>query len=840
MDNIKQNNMISLAIEGMHCASCVSQVEKKLNAVPGVLNASVNLAHETAQIEYSEQFSLAGLLNTLTDTGYPAKTIQATLDVKGMACASCVKTIENTLTAIDGVVRAEVNLVTESAAVEYLAAAISETEIASVLSDAGYPSSIRTDDKERNVSHSAARITELRNLTIAAAVLAIPVFVLEMGSHLLPAFHHFISTTIGSSTSQLIQFLLTTLILLGPGRQFYTSGIPALIKGAPTMNSLVALGTLAAYGFSVVTTFTPMLLPQGSANVYFESAAIIVLLVLLGKYLEARAKGQAGDAIRQLILLQPATGRVMRDDVIVDIDVVNIVLGDIVHMRPGEKFPTDGIVLDGGSYVDESMITGESNPVKKSKGDTVVSGTINGSAVLSYQASAVGNETLLAQIISMVEQAQAAKLPIQAVVDRITEWFVPVVIFLAVITTAAWFFLASESATGLALVAGVSVLIIACPCAMGLATPMSIMVGSGMAAKMGVLFRQGDALQKLQDADILALDKTGTLTEGRPELVHFDVVGNFTDERILQLVAAVEALSEHPIASAIVRAAKLQGLNIPDATHFISQTGYGVKAQVDGHEIMIGAQRMMARSQIPIGSLEKEGQSIAKRGITPFYVAIDGEVAALIGVADPIKPSSQTAIDAIKHLGLTPVMITGDNENTARAIAAELGIVDIIANVLPNEKMHAIEKLQTQGHTVTYVGDGINDAPALACADVGIAIGTGTDVAIETADLVLMSGDLNGVVNAFDISQHTMRNIRQNLFWAFAYNIVLIPIAAGLLYPFTGTLLSPILAATAMSLSSLFVVSNALRLKWIKPLVISDVLKQKTDLSKQFLVSEAK
>jgi len=355
-----------------------------------------------------------------------------------------------------------------------------------------------------------------------------------------------------------------------------------------------------------------------------------------------------------------------------------------------------------------------------------------------------------------------------------------------------------------------------------------------------VLFRQGDALQKLQDADILALDKTGTLTEGRPELVQINVVGSVTDDEILQRAAAVEALSEHPIASAIVRAAKQQGLNVPEAERFVSQTGYGVKAQVDGHEIIIGAQRMMVRSGIDMGELEQEGQSIAKRGITPFYVSIDGEIAALFGVADPIKPSSQTAINAIKHLGLTPVMITGDNENTAHAIAAELGIVDIIANVLPNEKMHAIEKLQAREHTVTYVGDGINDAPALACADVGIAIGTGTDVAIEAADVVLMSGDLNGVVNAFHISQHTMRNIRQNLFWAFAYNIVLIPVAAGLLYPFTETLLSPILAAAAMSLSSLFVVSNALRLKWIKPIIVPDVKKQKGDLSKPFLVSAAK
>lgn len=810
---------LTASIEGMNCASCVSRVEKALARVPGVKNAAVNLAQETIQISFAEQFSVTALLEALSSAGYPARTQQDTLDVKGMSCASCVGRIEKVMHSVTGVIKATANLAAESVDIHFIYTAVSTSDIAMELTNAGYPASVRRHEGIQNTDHKAFRITQLGRSTALAALLALPVFILEMGPHLFPSLRELVSATVGLKNSHYIQFVLTTLVLLGPGLQFYISGFPALFKGAPTMNSLVALGTSAAYGFSLVSTFAPSLLPQGTANVYFEAAAVIVVLILLGRFLEARAKGRTGDAIRQLIGLQAKKGRVQRAGSIAEVDIDKIVLGDIILIRPGEKFPADGTVLEGHSYVDESMITGEPVPVEKHIDATVIGGTINGTGALTYRASAVGNETLLAQIVSMVEQAQGAKLPIQGLVDQITAWFVPVVIFLALITTATWFAVGPDPALGYALVAGVAVLIIACPCAMGLATPTSIMVGTGTAAEMGVLFRQGDALQRLQSTSLVAFDKTGTLTLGRPELTDLVMTNGFTENNVLPMIAAVEASSEHPIAGALVRAVKQRDLHIPEMSNFLSHTGFGVQAVVNDSDVLIGAHRLMVRENISLGDLEATGNALAEKGITPLYAAIDGQAAAVIGVTDPIKNSTFAAIKALQQLGLSPVMITGDNERTARTIAKELGIDRVIADVLPEGKVNAIEQLKSQGHTIAFVGDGINDAPALASADVGIAIGTGTDVAIEAADVVLMSGDLKGVVNAFNISQRTMRNIRQNLFWAFAYNIVLIPIAAGILYPFNGTVLSPMLAAAAMSLSSVFVLSNALRLRWIKPAI---------------------
>lgn len=534
--------------------------------------------------------------------------------------------------------------------------------------------------------------------------------------------------------------------------------------------------------------------------------------------------------------LQAKTGRVERGDAIVDVNIDQIVHADKVHVRPGEKFPVDGIVLCGRSYVDESMITGEPVPVEKLVDAQVIGGTINGTGALTYRATAVGKETLLAQIVSMVEQAQGAKLPIQGLVDRISAWFVPLVIIVAIITMAVWFAVGPEPSLSYALVAGVAVLIIACPCTMGLATPTSIMVGTGTAATMGVLFRQGDALQRLQGTDTVAIDKTGTLTQGSPELTHLELTNGFTKKDVLSMIAAVEASSEHPISDAIVRAASMRDLPIPEIHNFLSHTGYGVQALVDGRNVLIGADRLMTRENVPMGQLKEQGEALAVKGITPLYAAIDGQIAAVIGVADPIKDSSYSAIQTLKQLGLSPVMITGDNPLTARTIADELGIDRVIAGVLPDGKVSAIESLQTGGQQVAFVGDGINDAPALASADVGIAIGTGTDVAIEAADVVLMSGDLKGVVSAFQISQRTMRNIRQNLFWAFVYNILLIPIAAGVLYPVNGMVLSPMLAAAAMSLSSVFVLSNALRLRWMKSLTAA--LHTDNEDTRQLVVSK--
>jgi len=812
-------NTISFQIEGMSCASCVGRVEKALLAVSGVDTASINLATETAQVSYDDTVDATDLTNTLADVGYPAVVEEVTLEIESMTCASCVGRVEKALKAGDGVLDASVNLVTETALVHYVAGAIGAADIAALASNAGYKAKAKTAERADKAERKAAEILWLGRMTLVAVVFALPVLVLEMGSHFIPAMMVFVAENIGVQNSRLIQFVLTTVVLFSPGLRFYTKGFPALFKGAPDMNSLVALGTSAAYGFSLVATFLPDLLPAGTENVYFEAAAVIVVLILLGRFLEARAKGRTGEAIRKLVGLQAKTARVERDGEVVELLIEEIVLGDTIHVRPGEKISVDGEVLTGSSYVDESMITGEPIPVEKTNGTEVVGSTVNGTGALTFRATKVGDDTMLAQIIKMVEQAQGAKLPVQGMVDKITAVFVPIVMAVAALTFLAWFLFGPDPALSFALVAGISVLIIACPCAMGLATPTSIMVGTGRAAEMGVLFSKGDALQMLQETTIVAVDKTGTLTEGRPALTDLSVADGFDEDDVLRLVAAVEVTSEHPIAEAIVHAAKEKGMELPTITDFDSITGYGVQASVEGKTILIGADRFMAREGIALGSLANDGDALGKKGKTPLYAAIDGKAAAVIAVADPIKASSPAAIAALHDLGLKVAMITGDNKGTAEAIARELGIDHVVAEVLPEGKVAALEALRADGQKLAFVGDGINDAPALALADVGIAIGTGTDIAIEAADVVLMSGDLRGVVNAFAVSQRTMSNIKQNLFWAFGYNVLLIPIAAGVLFPFSGVLLSPVLAAGAMALSSVFVLTNALRLRWVKPVM---------------------
>ncbi|MCI2398192.1 heavy metal translocating P-type ATPase [Aliiroseovarius subalbicans] len=803
---------VLLQVDGMSCASCVGRVEKALAATDGVTRAQVNLAGETAQVNFAAPADLPGLVAVLDKARYPVVTGDAVLEVEAMSCASCVGRVERVLAAAPGVISASVNLASETAQVRFAVGATDAGTLAHLITAKGYPARVRDTDAP-NTDRKAQEATRLGWLALIAALLALPVFVLEMGGHLVPTFHHWVARVIGSHNSHLIQFTLTAAILLGPGRRFFTKGYPLLVKGAPDMNSLVALGTSAAFGFSTLATFAPGWLPRGTANVYFESAAVIVVLILIGRWLEARAKGRTGQAIRGLIKLQPKQARVDRDGLARDLPIDQVVLGDIVQLRPGERVPVDGEVLTGQSHVDESMITGEPIPVQKAPGAALVGGTVNGQGALTFRATRVGGDTMLAQIIRLVEQAQGAKLPIQSLVDRITAWFVPTVLVAAVVTILAWLALGPSPALGHALVAGVAVLIIACPCAMGLATPTSIMVGIGRAAELGVLFRKGDALQALQGVRVVALDKTGTLTQGRPALTDLHPAGGVDRERILTLVAAAETGSEHPIATAMVNAAPD---DLPPATEIKAIPGFGLSAQVDGHAVLIGAERLMQREGIETGPLGAVAAGFAAQGKTPVFAALDGALAAVLAVSDPVKPSTPAAIRALHDLGLHVAMITGDARATADAIAAELGIDTVVAEVLPRGKVEALEALSAQG-ALAFVGDGINDAPALAHADVGIAIGTGTDVAIEAADVVLMSGDLTGVVTAFDLSRRTLRNIRQNLFWAFGYNVVLIPVAAGLLYPLFSVLLSPMLAAGAMALSSVFVLSNALRLRWVKP-----------------------
>ena len=653
-------------------------------------------------------------------------------------------------------------------------------------------------------------------------MLALPVFVLEMGSHMIPGMHEWVASTIGIQQSWYLQFVLTLLVLAIPGWRFYEKGFPALFRLGPDMNSLVAVGTAAAFGYSMVATFAPSLLPAGTVNVYYEAAAVIVALILLGRFLEARAKGRTSEAIKRLVGLQAKEAHVLRDGRIVDIPINDVAQGDIVEVRPGERVPVDGEVTEGRSFVDESMITGEPIPVEKAEGSTVVGGTVNQKGALTLRATAVGGQTMLAQIIRMVEQAQGSKLPIQAVVDKVTLWFVPAVMLAAVLTFLVWLVFGPSPALSFALVNAVAVLIIACPCAMGLATPTSIMVGTGRGAEMGVLFRKGEALQLLKDAKVVAVDKTGTLTEGRPVLTDLEIADGFDRNQVLAKVAAVESRSEHPIARAIVESAVEGGIALPTMTDFDSVTGMGVRATVDGARVEVGADRFMRELGLDVGSFARTAERLGNEGKSPLYAAIDGRLAAIIAVADPIKSSTPAAIAALHQLGLKVAMITGDNARTAQAIAKQLGIDEVVAEVLPEGKVEAVRRLKASHGQIAYVGDGINDAPALAEADVGLAIGTGTDVAVESADVVLMSGNLQGVPNAIALSKATIGNIRQNLFWAFGYNTALIPVAAGVLYPAYGVLLSPIFAAGAMALSSVFVLGNALRLRRFQPPLAAD------------------
>ncbi|MEN3403123.1 heavy metal translocating P-type ATPase [Brucella melitensis] len=807
-------------VEGMSCASCVSSVEKAVSRVPGVDKVSVNLATERADVTFKGTPDLPAVIEAIRKAGYDVPAGSVDLAIEGMSCASCVSKVEKALSGVPGVTRASVNLATERAHVE-LAGQVALSELIKAVEKAGYEAhaldEARSDARAETQSEKRdAEAAELKKSVILAAILTLPAFILEMGSHLIPAVHMFVMDRIGMQNSWYLQFVLTTLVLFGPGLRFFKKGVPTLLRGTPDMNSLVVVGTFAAWGFSVVATFLPGALPEGTVNVYFEAAAMIVTLILIGRYLEARAKGRTSAAISRLVGLQAKSARVVRDGQAIDVPLEDVRAGDIVQVRPGEKVPVDGEVIEGASYVDESMITGEPVPVAKEKGAAVVGGTINKTGAFTFRATKVGHDMVISQIIRMVQDAQADKLPIQAMVDKVTGWFVPAVMAAAAITFVLWLAIGGTAMMGYALVNAIAVVIIACPCAMGLATPTSIMVGTGRAAEFGVLFRRGDALQTLRDASVIAVDKTGTLTEGKPALAHFDMVEGFDKDELLALVAAVEARSEHPIADAIVAAAQEKGLKLAEVSAFEAVPGFGLKASVGGREVAIGADRYMAKLGADVAVFAEDAKRFGDGGQSPLYAAVDGRLAAILTVADPMKETTPAAIAALHAQGLKVAMITGDNRRTAQAIARKLGIDEVVAEVLPDGKVAALKRLSAGGKRIAFVGDGINDAPALAAADVGLAIGTGTDIAIESADVVLMSGDLRGVVNAIAISKATIRNIGENLFWAFAYNVALIPVAGGILYPFTETLLSPVLAAGAMALSSIFVLSNALRLRRLR------------------------
>lgn len=741
---------VRLSVEGMSCGSCASRVDKALNGLDGVEDASVNLASDSAEVTYSEKLSVDDLVQSVKNAGYEAHEV---LD--------------------------------------------------------------RDKQMREQREQQAKEMRTLKTQLWLSTLLTLPVFILAMGNHMVPVFSEWLHNSLGLQTSWWIQLVLTTLVLAVPGARFYKLGVPALLRGAPDMNSLVALGATAAWGYSVVATLFPSWLPSESVNVYFEASAVIVTLILAGRFMEARAKSHTSDAIQRLMSLQSKTARVVRDGEVTEVDIAELSKGDEIEVRPGERIALDGEVSSGDSYVNEAMITGEAEPVHKQKEDKVVGGTLNEKGTLRFKVTATGEGTVLAQIIRMVEQAQGSKLPIQDTVNRITLWFVPAVMLVALLTFVVWYFAASESALTFALVNAVAVLIIACPCAMGLATPTSIMVGTGRGAEMGVLFRQGSALQALQQSKGVIFDKTGTLTEGKPTITEWITLSEFEENEVLTLAASIEAKSEHPTAEALVNYAKDQDIKVSEPESFEAISGLGVTGKVDGKTLYIGTSELMQDNDIALDAEPEDAKTWSESGRTPIYVAIDVKLAAVFTQDDPIKASARELIKRLHADGLKTAMVTGDAESTAKRIAKELGIDEVVANVKPDGKVDAVKRLKKEWGQVIFVGDGINDAPALASADVGFAIGTGTDVAIESADVVLMSDNLTVVQQAFALSEATMRNIRQNLFWAFAYNTALIPVAAGVLYPFFGILLSPMLAAGAMALSSVFVITNALRLKTV-------------------------
>ncbi|MCD0164051.1 heavy metal translocating P-type ATPase [Deinococcus sp. 12RED42] len=820
---------IELGIQGMTCASCVGRVERGLKKVDGVQDATVNLATERATVTYDP--ALTGpdvLLAKIKDVGYEPLVSTAELGIQGMTCASCVGRVERALKKVDGVLSASVNLATERASVTYLPASVSPGQLKAAIREAGYEvleaqAGLSREDQEREAR--AQEVDHLRRQVLFSTVFALPLLLIAMVPMVIPAVNDWLMATFGHGVMGTLNWIMLALALpiqFGPGRRFYRLGWKSLKNKSPDMNALVMIGTTAAFVYSLVATVAPGIFPEGTAHVYYEASGVVITLILLGKFFEAVAKGRSSEAMKKLLSLQAKTARVVRGGQELEVSTDEVLVGDLISVRPGEKIPVDGEVVSGNSFVDESMITGEPIPVSKQTGAPVVGGTINQNGALSFRATKIGADTALAQIIKLVETAQGSKPPIQGLADKVVAVFVPVVLGIAALTFLLWLIFGGQTALSFALITTVAVLIIACPCAMGLATPTSIMVGTGKAAELGVLFKGGGALEGLQDVQVVAVDKTGTLTKGKPELTDLVTTDAFTRNDVLRLVAAAEEQSEHPIARAIVDAAKTEGVALVQPEHFEAVPGFGLEARVDGHLVQVGADRYMTRLGLDTAAFTAQAERLGDEGKSPLFAAIDGQLAAVIAVADPIKDGSLEAVRALHAQGLKVAMITGDNTRTAQAIARQLGIDEVLAEVLPSGKSDAVKALQAGGQKVAFVGDGINDAPALAQADVGLAIGTGTDVAVETADVILMSGDLRGVPNAFALSRATLRNIKLNLFWAFAYNIILIPVAAGVLYPTFGLLLSPVLAAAAMGFSSVFVLTNALRLRGFRPPVNPD------------------
>ncbi|MGG3564319.1 heavy metal translocating P-type ATPase [Neobacillus rhizosphaerae] len=795
-----------LPITGMTCAACAIRIEKGLNKLEGVDTANVNLALEKASIKYDPAVTnVNDFIKKVNDLGYGVLSEKVEFDLIGMTCAACATRIEKGLNKLEGVNKATVNLAIETASVEFNPSQISIQEIITGVEKIGYEAKVKQEKSADTVNHREKEIEKQKGKFLFSLILAFPL--------LWAMVDHFEFTSFIYLPDMLmnpwVQLALATPVQFIVGRQFYVGAYKALRNGSANMDVLVALGTSAAYFYSLYIIISAIGSGQMMFELYFETSAVLITLILLGKLFEARAKGRSSEAIKKLMGLQAKKAIVVRDGLEIEVALEEVVVGDLILVKPGEKVPVDGVITEGRSALDESMLTGESVPVDKTIGDSVIGATLNKNGFLQIKATKVGRDTALAQIIKVVEEAQGSKAPIQRLADQISGIFVPIVVGIALITFLVWFFWVSPGNFAEALEKMIAVLVIACPCALGLATPTSIMAGSGRAAEAGILFKGGEHLERTHRITTVVLDKTGTVTNGKPELTDVIITANFEEKTFLQLVGTAEKQSEHPLAEAIVNGIKNKGIDLNEVEEFEAIPGYGIRARVDGKELLIGTRKLMNKYSIAFQSAEKKMETLEENGKTSMIVAINGEFAGMVAVADTVKESSKAAISKLKDMGLEVIMMTGDNVRTAKAIADEVGVDAVVAEVLPEGKAAEVKKLQMQGKRVAMVGDGINDAPALAIADIGMAIGTGTDVAMEAADITLMRGDLNSIADAIDMSKKTIRNIKQNLFWAFGYNTLGIPVAAiGFLAPW--------LAGAAMAFSSVSVVLNALRLQRVR------------------------
>ena len=817
-------NKETIQITGMTCAACAQRVEKAVGRLNGVSGATVNFATEKLTVEYDPGV-LGGsdIKETIVKTGYgvaeEAAGSHVTIPIGGMTCAACAQRIEKALAKLEGVQKASVNLATEKASVTYDPQKLRLSAIRQAIEKLGYKAlsaEKNTVDEDKQRKEKEIRVMWIK--FIVSAAFGIPLLYIAMAPMLtfvnlpMPRFLQPMSYPL---VYALVEILLTIPIVIA-GNKFYRVGFKALLKRSPNMDSLIAIGTTAAIGYSLYNTYQIAIGHFVSVDkLYFETAGVIITLIMLGKTLEAVSKGRTSEAIKKLMGLAPKTAIVIQNGQEVETPIDEVEIGDIILVKPGEKIPVDGVVLEGNTTVDESMLTGESMPIDKKAGDKVFAATINANGVIRFEAKKVGADTALAQIIKLVEDAQGSKAPIAKMADIVSGYFVPVVCLIALLVFGAW--LVAGESLSFALTVFVSVLVIACPCALGLATPTAIMVGTGKGAEYGILIKGGEALETTHKINTIVFDKTGTITEGKPEVTDILLSGDQKRERLLQIAASAEKGSEHPLGAAIVRGAEKEGLALIKGEDFAAIPGRGIEVVIDGIKTLIGNKKLMDEREISLLKLAAESDRLAGEGKTPMYVALDGRIAGIIAVADVVKESSAKAIKRLNDMGIEVAMITGDNKKTAEAIAKQVGITRVLAEVLPQDKSNEVKKLQSEGRKVAMVGDGINDAPALTQADVGIAIGSGTDVAMESADIVLMKSDLNDVPAAIQLSKSTIRNIRQNLFWAFAYNTLGIPVAAGLLHLFGGPLLNPVIAAAAMALSSVSVLSNALRLKRFRP-----------------------